>query len=403
MNALSACITHSGYKLRLGVVWLLLMGLGGMPAGVGQQLDSSYWDQHQIDILGKNDTLLPNHLPLLDTALAGYRFFFVGEVHWRKLNTQIQWAFLQYLHERAGVRNLIVEGGFAFGYMLNQYLETGEIRLLRKALNDIPSCPEDEEIFFKTLYDFNQSLPDSSRIKVIGIDVDKSPTLTIQVLNSLLPEDPPPLEIFPLMKRIEDLHYNRYYDPIEVRRFLKKLNRAITNKPELYEAYWGENFYIMRLLVQNTLAGNRFTFLRTTLFEKAWQKREIRMYKNFLTLQPYMAKGGYFGQFGALHTDITKSERWKFPTLANRLNHFDDSPVANKVLTISRFAGKVTRYERMKGGPQLQAWMETIKKRHPGKVVLCSLVGKGSPFKELGENFQFILWIDEELDRAACD
>lgn len=391
--------------IRFGV-WCLIWGMGicgSIGALSAQEGDSIYWETYHVDILSKSDSLLPPRLPILDSTLADYRFFFVGEVHWRKLNTQIQWAFLKHLYEQAGVRNLIVEGGFAFSFLLNQYLKTGEERLLEKALTDIPSCPEDEAVFFRTLYRFNQNVPDSSRIIVTGIDVDKSPALSIQVLNTLLPDAPPPKSLFPLMKRIEELHYTRYFDPGEVRRYFKRLNRDMAAHPARYQAYWGENYPLLQLLVANTLEGYKFTFVRSTFFQKAWQRREERMYENFLALQPFMAKGAFFGQFGALHTDLKRSARWEFPTLAHRLNHFTNSPVSNKVLTISRFAGKVVKYDRIQGGTQLKAWMAFLDQAHSGKVVLCSLVGKESPFGELGENFQYILWVDEDMDQQACD
>lgn len=346
-------------------------------------------------------------LPPLDTVVDGYRFFFVGEEHRHRINSRLQLAFLLYLHQRAGVRNLIVEGGYSTGFLLNQYLTTGDSGILQKVLTNIPVCPEDQMALFRQLYHYNQAQPDSLRIRVMGIDLDHSPELSLQVLHTLLPaEATVPQAIAPLIMRIPALHQSPYLDRGEVKRFFKRLARSLARYPEAHAQLWGSHAARVRHLVDNTLAGYRFGLIKAMLFQRVWRTREARMYANYLTLRPYLARGGSFAQFGMLHTDLGPSSEWNFPTLAHRLQHRSDSPVRGDVLTISRYVSHLEeRYQTLGGieAERLRLLVRRADATFPGQVVLAPLLGPDSPFPRLSRSFQYILLISPQADRSPCE
>ncbi|MEM7367307.1 MAG: hypothetical protein AAF587_01830 [Bacteroidota bacterium] len=370
---------------------------------VAQLTDSLYWADH-IQPLDLTDDSLFASFEMLDSVVQDYQFFFTAEQHWKTINTKIQFAFLTYLHQKANVRNLILEGGYAYGFLINRFLQTGDKLLLKKALNNIPVCPDDQEQMFELLYEYNQKLPDSQRIQTTGIDLEHSPELALQAIHTLLPQHQPPRQIAKNISRIKDLHQSRYYDKREVKRFFKRLEKDLNRKRSHYQTYWGKDLGRLELLVENSLHGFQFNLLKALIFKDSWQKREERMYNNFLTLTPYMKAGNFYAQFGALHTDISRSRSWEFPSLAHRLNYFRSSPVSNSVLTISRYLRKMQdQYEVLGDEEALSSMVRHIEQRFPEHVVLCNLIGVGSPFQELSQNFQFLLLIDEEMERQSCD
>jgi hypothetical protein len=341
----------------------------------------------------------------LDSIVRDYQFFFMGEEHRKAINAPLQLAFMLYLHQQADVRNLIVEGGFSTGFLLNQYLRTGDEGLLTKVLTNIPVCPDDQLDLFRQIYQYNQALPDSARIRVTGIDLDHSPELSLQVLHTLLSDASQAIspDIAPIIARIPALHLSSYYYPREVKRFFKRLHQSLRRHPEAHQALWGPYYERVSLLTANTLAGYRFGLVKAMIFERVWRRREEQMYANFLALQPYLAPGGYFAQFGLLHTDLGPSPRWDFATLAHRLNRTQGSPVAARVLTISRYIRQLEdRYQTLGEGIAFLRMARYAEQRYPNQVVLARLTGPETPFARLSESFQYILLIDAQREADGC-
>lgn len=377
-----------------------------MLAGAGlaaQPSDSLFWNQNARPLTLEGDSL---HLSfsMLDSAVGGYQFFFTAEEHWKTINTRIQFAFLQYLHQRAGVRNLIIEGGYSYGFLINRYLETGDQRLLRKALNNVPVCPDDLMDMFVQLRAYNLRFPEAERIQVTGIDLEHAPELALQCLYALRPDGQEvPGAIAPVIAQIQKLHESRYYDKRAVRTFFRRLQGSMAARPEQHSRYWQDQYARARLITDNAVQGFEFGLFKAMIQQEAWEEREKRLFSNFVRLAPYMKPGKYYAQFGALHTDIERSFRWDFPTLAHRLNFFDTSPVAGRVLTISRYLDQADGYRKTGEYDALQQLIGQVSDRYPGNVVLFPLRGPGSPFEKLSRNFQYMLWIDPVLEAERCD
>ncbi|MDX1906720.1 MAG: hypothetical protein SF053_06770 [Bacteroidia bacterium] len=386
--------------MRLGWLWV---GIGLSLSASAQQNDSVYWHRYIQPVTVSEDSIVVS-FPLLDTLVTEYEFFFSAEEHWKTINTRIQLALLLHLHQKAGVRNLILEGGYSYGFLINRFLETGDDRLLRRALTDLPVCPDDLEEMFESIYVFNQQLPPEDRIKVTGIDLEYSPELSLQTIHTLLPDSEPPAIIGSYISEVVSLHRSKYTDPKATRRFFRRFATHLSVHQRTYATWWGADYEIVKMIVDNTLMGYRFNILRASLFQQSWQEREAQMYQNFLQLQSRMQPGRYFAQFGALHTDIHRSPSWEFPTLANRLNNTPSSPVADKVFTISRYIRKMpARYEASRDYESLRQMISHVDDQFPRKVVLCNLIGESSPFQELSRNFQCLILIDPMLESASCE
>ncbi len=380
----------------VGLAYLLWLPVSAQP------VDTSYLFQHAkpLSLSQQEDPAFA----MLDTVVPAYRFFFTAEQHWRSINTQIQFRFLRYLHQNAGVRHLIVEGGFSYGFLLNEYLRSGDERLLQKIMKDVPICPDDQMELYRNIYDYNQHLDPADKIQVTGIDLEHSPELSLHTLYKMLPDETPPRKIQKHIDRLRELHESPYFDPKEVKSFFRKLATDMEKNSQHYVKYWEEDFPLFSMIVENTLQGFQFTWLRSSLFQSSWQEREARMYRNFLIVEPDLKPGNYYAQFGALHTDIARSQIWDFPSLANRLNFLPNSPVNGEVLTISRYVRQMTNnYERLGESELLHTAVASLEERFEDSIVLLSLIGNNSPFREMSRTFQFMMLIDEDLEQVSCE
>lgn len=387
------------YLILFSLSSLFLIPTSGLNA---QEADSSYFQQYAKPLDLEDPDF--QSFDLLDEVVPGYTFFFTAEQHWRSINTRLQFTFLQYLHQKAGVRHLIVEGGYSYGFLLNEYLESGDERLLRKIMKDVPICPEDQMELYRKIHSYNSTQDDADKIQVTGIDLEHSPELVLQTLYRLLPEEEAPKKIRKQIAELKRLHESEYFDEKEVKKFFKQFDRHIDRRQKHYSSYWGDQFTLFDLIVDNTLMGFQFTWLRSSLFQKSWQERESQMYRNFLTISPDLKAGNYYAQFGALHTEINRSQIWDFPPLAQRLNSLPNSPVNGEVLTISRYIRTFSaNYEKLGESDALESVIERIEDRFQDPVVLFSLIGKGSPFMEMSKNFQFMILIDEDVEEQSCE
>ncbi|MDP5171208.1 MAG: hypothetical protein NWR72_13270 [Bacteroidia bacterium] len=388
--------------MRFLILIPVLMAFFSGSSSVAQQLDSAYLQEYAQPINLEDPEY--QSFGMLDTIVPGYSFFFTAEQHWRSINTQIQFSFLRYLHQHANVRHLIVEGGYSYGFLLNEYISSGDEQLLDKVMKDVPICPENQKVLFRNIHDYNRYLPEADKIEVTGIDLEHSPVLVLQTLNRLLPTEEPPRKIRKYITELKELHASPYYNEAEVKKFFKRFAKHVERHSTDYVAYWDKDFPIFAMIVENSVQGFQFTWLRSTLFQKSWQERETSMYRNFLTIAPTLKAGNYYAQFGALHTDIKEPRIWDFPSLANRLNFQANSPVNGEVLTISRYVRNMSdNYERLGEHEELQELVNTLESRFHDSVVLFSLIGPGSPFREMSKTFQFIMLIDEDLEADACD
>lgn len=373
-----------------------------LSAGLLAQNDSLNWNSYVHPLVIKGDSQFMSFEPL-DSVVPEFSFFFTGEEHRKKINTQLQLNFLLYLHQMAGVRNLIVEGGYSYGYLLNSYVQSGNERILDKALAVAPICPDNMRAMYQRIYAFNQKLEEKDRIKVMGIDLEHSPELALQVLHSKIPTEEIPKKIRKALNTAIELHESPFIDDRRVERMFKRLAKDVRKKKDIYQAFLKDDFPYFELIVNNTVAGYNFNWISIALAPRTWKVREDQMYQNFLVVQNELRKGGCYAQFGALHTQLAKGIRWEFPTIARQLNEKTTSPVQGKVMAITRYLRNFQdEYDTWEEEDALKEMITFVKKTYPDRVVLCRLQGDNSPFEKISKAFQYMIYIDEDLEEVRC-
>lgn len=134
------------------------------------------------------DSLDFSDFALYAPHLNQYKVFVNGENHaYTKSNAQLQLKMFKYLHQQAGVKHLLLELGWSRGYVITQYIQTGDTTLL-------PAIKSFSWKYYADLVEglkrYNDGLPDSAKITVTGIDVERHYSMAFKALSLVLPDTP---------------------------------------------------------------------------------------------------------------------------------------------------------------------------------------------------------------------
>ncbi|WP_185247146.1 hypothetical protein [Chryseobacterium bernardetii] len=146
---------------------------------------------NKIFIGGKDseftDYLKNNHTPvnhkiddkLFDDNFYNSQVFLLGEIHGYADNQKLDLDLLKYLNQKSGVKYYIAEMDSTYSHKLNLFLHgnTKDQNLLKEVVlavkKRIPQQSSKELMEkWNAVYDYNQTLKDSLKISVIGVDTD---------------------------------------------------------------------------------------------------------------------------------------------------------------------------------------------------------------------------------------
>ncbi|MGG7551818.1 hypothetical protein ACQ7CX_14460 [Chryseobacterium arthrosphaerae] len=138
-------------------------------------------DEKFTDYLKNNQVQISDTMDgkLFDDDFYKSQVVLLGEVHGYADNQKLDEYLLKFLNKKAGIRYYIAEMDSIHASKLNQFLHgnTKDQRLLREVVAAIQKrIPQQssKELLQKwnTIYDYNQTLQDSLKITVIGVDTD---------------------------------------------------------------------------------------------------------------------------------------------------------------------------------------------------------------------------------------
>ncbi|OUJ74050.1 TraB/GumN family protein [Hymenobacter crusticola] len=175
--------------LIVGVPLLALGGyaLYGLAARGSESTENiQYLAQHK-EVL---TTATPETFALLDETFYQNQIFLLGESHGTAAPQDLDFALLKHLNAKVGLRNYIAEIDPSQAYYFNQYLQTGDERNLRVAFQPWLNTAQWGNVGFynklKRIYALNESLPDSAKIRFIGLDRLQDLGVTRQRVQALL-------------------------------------------------------------------------------------------------------------------------------------------------------------------------------------------------------------------------
>lgn len=363
-----------------------------------ETINSFIEENHAILNLEDKGELIASSL--LKKDLKDKEIFFTGEAHAVSINKNLELEWIQYFHQEAGVRYLLMETGYGSGQLFNRYLQTGDeeiLKLVYRALKGTPSYNQESYNFWKKLYEYNKQLSEDQKLLVVGIDVEHQVSTAIYYLSSILPENDPAEEI----KEVIDLvRKSPNYAT------LVRVIEDIDKNKNYYESYFGDYFFDFKMICENLV--NSYKFISSNYNREI---REQSIYENFLKVYDYLPKGKFYGQWGSAHI-FQKIGIYKEVPFAARLQD-KDSPVKDKVISIY-YSYKDSKYLGTDGNvydlnKHLYFNLGMAEEITSKDYVLLKLNGLFSPFNRLihtvsfeegevsckvSDNIQYVLFIN---------
>lgn len=329
-------------------------------------------------------------LKLIKDTIKDKKIIFSGEYHSRQKDDLFRMKLIKYLKEQIGINYYLAELGYSNTYFLNKYLESGDESILIKLFSNLEGAQvynQDDYDFFKELYEFNNTLKEEDRIKIIGVDIEhnfetsydyleavtKDKNLDIDKYTSLNIEN-----ILESLQKIIQYDVNKkIYTKNELINELytksDELLKSIDDKKDKYESLFGNDLFGIEIVVQN-IKSKCLTERVDNEYESI-NIREEQIYENFLVQDKILDDAKYFGQWGAFH--IYKNPI-KYDTIASKLE--EDDNYKGKVMSI------LYNYENeyVNGNEIYLNESENVFKNYlesDDECILINLVNKNSPFK----------------------
>jgi hypothetical protein len=167
--------------------------------------------------------------------------FVIGEIHLRNENTIPFMELIKYLNRNYDVRNIVLEDGYSSTKIVNEYIKSGDTLLL-KFLKRYGYKPDIN--FYKSLRQYNESLPVDKKLSVYGADYDEWGELAfvIEYLRILTPDKAPPDSLKEIVDYLRIKEKYLYYIYQENEDYLKKIEASLEQNSTIYETYYGKNY-----------------------------------------------------------------------------------------------------------------------------------------------------------------
>jgi len=308
-----------------------------------------------------------NNYKIFDSIAQTKRFFFIGEDHrYRKSNTLIQTQFLKYLHQKVGVRVLVFELGPSLGWTVNHYVQTGDTSYF-SSFKDYNFL--DYQAFYTQLYEFNKTLDSTQKIKVIGIDIERSLPSAAKYLSFLLPLNKKvPKEISMNIESLKGLvaylddkyadlaapkletsnNYNFNFNKPHFSSWstLKHLIEDADSNEIFYKSYLGDKYDDFKEVINGVKAYFVWYDYAEENAYQEWVYREQYMYNRFIDYALKHPEEKFIGSFGRCHTSQNAQSEWcglsYFESLATRINKSEELEKQNQVLSIGAYYPRMT-------------------------------------------------------------
>lgn len=353
-------------------------------------LNKTYKDEQ--DYLSKNHSIINledsddfSGLDILKKDLKGKKIVLTGENHYLDKNHLIDIKMLKYLQKQIGVNYYLGEEGYSISYFVNKYLETGDESYLNKVFKNFEGTRANNIGYYekyRQIYEFNKTLPENERIKIIGVDIEPGANMSYDYImevmkdKSLITND-----LEQLLYELQELTYRDKEELTRTRNTAQKVLRDAENNESVYKNIFKEGLYGFKHVVKN-ISNMCEAYLGG---RNNWNNiRDTFIYENFKSLDSRLEDPIYFGQWGGSHIyqDIFYSE----------INSVDEEYVAYKINKDEKYKGKILsiNYGYYNKGRDNDSYNGLYADNNLFKdyldteddMILFKLNSKNSPFKE---------------------
>jgi len=302
----------------------------------------SYWNSfgqlQSINIqpisIGDDDNFLG--YDLIETE--GIELFALGE-HWHNIKSVplATLKLLRYLNKYANVRILAIEQGKSVAWMINQYLKTGNRKMLEHITRNTMFWAREHRLFFEELRKYNLEISEEKQIIVKSIDIEYKMESAVFVINEFIKHKKIPnrlIETVGEFKRIyEETKEEResydgisvmfYYDRDFIRDLLMRTIADLEEESKVYIDFFGEDFTAFATMILEMDDGLTFDY---TNANQKYKFRDKIIYQNFIELIEENTEAGILCPIGLRHVEKGSS--------INHLKTKVSSPLHEKVAII---------------------------------------------------------------------
>jgi hypothetical protein len=334
--------------------------------------------------------------PNIAQQLPEARLYLTGESHGMRANSEIRQQMLRSLHQHRAVRALLMEMPYSTAAMLQEYLDSGDARILNSVFARVQGTAaytKEKKQFWRSLQEWNAHLDPDDRIRVYGIDIEHQLSNSTAYLYHLFRThshtEPSHTLGWPALKELQNKIYEDHelsYGAVETDEWKRLIRRALMelrDQPHAVAGWFGEDRLGLQLVLQNILY--RYECVEGRTSDRSWNRlRDERIYRNFLALYPSLPKEiRCFGQWGLNH--VFQAEEFGVRWCATRLQHHRESPLRGEVCSIALIyeqANERSKHNQITTGfstylPESGAFHHAAR----WEQTLYSLDEEGSPFR----------------------
>lgn len=274
---------------------------------------------------------------ILSEAYSRYRFFIVGEYHFKESNSDIFLETFKNLYKNANVRIIFMEAGFSTGILINHYLKTGST----KTLDYLSLNRQFSKSHYIKLKEFYDSLPEHDRFMVIGVDLEIYETndffdYAVELIfnDTIIPDYTKEL-INEFTESTND-HELDYTETVFNNLYFDWKNNELK-----YDSILLENSELYAKLMTRTKSSYRFDYYnynygRDTIMQT---RRERFIFENIIDEVKKYPNYNYFAQFGlahiGLHRFLIVKDEYSFESFSTKLNKSQKSPIKDSVCSLA--------------------------------------------------------------------
>lgn len=336
------------------------------------------------------DSLLPSNIyanNFMKESLDN-KLFLTGEGHNLPGNYEIETSLIKYLYYKANVRFYVIELQVSLSNLFNSYVLNNDKNSL-SILEGIMGYKEKLRVL-KFIRDFNINLPDSSKIKIVTIDIDDMGVFSIEALQKIIPKNSPPESIKKIIEKIRaikispDIYQNRSY-----KRLSRKLYYSVQNYKDDYKLYLPDSYDWFCLVSKAFYLGMKYPSKDYKEKIKIVNARESFLYEAMKYAIKNNPQANFFGSLGAGHTSLMPVKEWtykeQYTSMASMLN--EDSVAKNKVCSmLIDYVGNSTNIKILK-----EEDYNCFLNNSDEKFTLFKLTGNNSPFSDLSKVVQYLI------------
>lgn len=264
---------------------------------------------------------------VIDSAAQTSRLIISGEDYdFPEFNSKFEFKLLRYLNHRAGFTHYLVEASPARADLINLYIKNGDsaTEQLLKSVSKVRYMK-----LYKNLRRLNLKLPDSLRIQVHGIDVERNYMLPLITIARFLPDSSVPARLqvpveaikgaakYMIIQGLEDYqnedeegeeeNYSYSRSEFSVRQSVNEFLAQYDSLSGDFRTWLSDSFYVFAGAVEGLREYKTFNRLQRTAMEFTW--RDEVMYKRTNDLLAKFPEGKFYGQFGLCRSGFAAIDR----------------------------------------------------------------------------------------------